>query len=414
MTLFYYALKSLKKELTVKILTVLQLSAVIVITVIMVSSVMMRYRYYAPFSDVLQSNGILCNFTPPANYDPEKQQDPFKYIADEELKNFLPDAENVISCNNGPSWLVYDNDETIETDSAVIMYDDEFIERFKPEIESGRWLNKSTDANFIEGVISENNLGIKVGDTVRVAFFSGDKKDNYQLVRIVGKLPENAKIAGYWRGNSAKKNLDMSSLYGTASFAVEQQVVILMSSKYISDNTTIMQGIFGPALITFPEDYPKEKIEQARQQLVDYNCRSSYMLSEINENSMTYIFEYINNLLPIIVVLLIMVIVSSISSSALSTRRDIKNYAVFYITGLEWKKCSIISLIQALVVLLCSVVVSVVTLVVLNSAGAGIKLLIDGATVLSVSAIGVFYIITSMLMPIVMLSGTTPKQIFTR
>lgn len=414
MTLVIYALKNLKKEIVVNLLNVVQLSAVIVIAVIMVSSVMMRYRYYAPFGDILRSNGILCSFTPPANYDSEKQQDPFKYIADDELKNFLPDAEDVISCNNGPSWLVDENDETIETDSAVILYDDDFIERFKPEIESGRWLNKSSDADFIEGVVSENNLGIKVGDTVRVAFFSADKKDNYQYVRIVGKLPENAKIAGYWRGNSAKKSLDMSYLYGTASFEVEQQVVILMSSKYIADNTTVMQGIFGPALITFPEDYPQDKIERARQQLADYNCRSSYLLSEINANSMEYIFEYIDNLLPIIIVLLIMIIVSSISGSALSTRRGIRNYAVLYITGLEWRKCAIINLIQAAVVLMCSIAVSGTILGVMSVAGVGVKLLINSLTAISIIAVAVFYIAVSMIMPMIMLSGTTPKQILTK
>ena len=414
MTLFIYALKSLKKEITVNVLTVLQLAAVIVITVIMVSSVLMRYLYYAPFGDILESNGILCNFSPPANYDAEKRQDPLKYIADDEMKSFIPDIENIISCNYGPGWLVDEDGEPAETDCAILMYDNDLIERCKPEIESGRWLNTSSDANCIEGVISENDLGIKVGDTIRIACFSLEEKDAYQDIHIVGKLSENTKIAGYWRDNSTKNDVNISSLYGTASFAVEQQAVLLLSSEYLSENTTVLQGIFGPALITFPDDYPQEKIEQVRQQLADYNCHSSYMLSEINENSMTYIYEYINNLLPIIIVLLIMVIVSSISSSALSTRRGIKSYAVFYITGLEWKKCALINLIQAVLVLLCSAVISIISLIVLSNAGTGLKLLINSGNVLSAAAIGVFYIITSMAMPIIMLSRTTPKQIFTR
>lgn len=414
MTLLIYALKSLKKEIVVNMLNVIQLAAVIVTTTIMISSVLMRYQYYIPFSDVLQSNGILCNFSPPANYDPEKNQDPFKYIADEEIKHFLPDAETVISCNYGPCWFVDQLGEPLETNSAIIMYDDDIIERFEPEIKNGRWLNKSKDANCIEGVISENDLGIEVGDTIRIACFSLEESDSFQDVLIIGKLPENAKIVGYWRGDSSKKDVNISSLYGTASFATEQQAVLLLSSKYLSENTTVLQGIFGPALITFPQDYPQEKVEQARQLLVDYNCRNSYMLSEIKSNSLSYIFEHINNLLPIIIVLLIMVIVSSISSSALSTRRGIKSYAIFYIVGLEWKKCILINLIQSVIILLCSVTISAISLLILSGAGIGLKLFINSGTILGAALISIFYIIISMIMPIVMLSGTTPKQIFTR
>ncbi|MGN1422277.1 MAG: hypothetical protein ACI4XA_02790 [Oscillospiraceae bacterium] len=414
MTLFIYALKSLKKEIAVNALTVLQLAAVIVITAVMVSSVMLRYRYYEPFSDILRSNGILCTFSPPANYDTETHMSTDKSIADEEMRNFIPDIEDIISCNYGPTWLVDENNVSTGADCTVLMYDNDVIERYKPEIESGRWLNTSSDADCIEGVISENDLGINVGDTIRIGCFALEMEDMYHEVHIVGKLSENTKIVGYWRGEPQRSDINMTSLYGTASFAVEQRAVLLLSSNYLSENTTVSQGIFGPALITFPDDYPQEKIEQARQQLVQYNCSSSYMLSEVNENSMTYIFEHIKNLLPIIIVLLIMVIVSSISSSALSTRRGIKSYAVFYITGLEWKKCAVINLIQAVLILLCSAVISVIALIVLSNSGAGIKLLINGGTVLSAAAIGVFYIITSMAMPIIMLSRTTPKQIFTR
>ena len=260
MTLLIYALKSWKRETAVNVLNVVQLAAVIVITVIMVSSVMIRYQYYAPFSDVLQSDGILCNFSPPANYDTENRQDPFKYIAGDELKSYLPDAEKVISCNYGPSWFVDENGEPLETNSAIIMYDDEMLGRYEPGLSNGRWLNKSSDAGCIEGVISENDLGIEVGDTIRIGCFSLEEEDSVQDILIVGKLRENAKIVGYWRGDLSKKDVNISSLYGTASFAAEQQTVLLLSSEYLSGNTTVLQGIFGPAMITFPKDYSQEKL----------------------------------------------------------------------------------------------------------------------------------------------------------
>lgn len=41
-------------------------------------------------------------------------------------------------------------------------------------------------------------------------------------------------------------------------------------------------------------------------------------------------FSQFNNLLPILISILIMTLVSAVSVSALSTKRQLKNYAVYY------------------------------------------------------------------------------------
>lgn len=416
MTLFLHAVKNLKKDAAVNILTVLQLTAVIVITIIMVSSVLLRYRYYKPFRDILQSNGILCNFTMPANYDTEHMQDPFKYIADDEMKEFFPDIENVISCNHGPNWLVDGNDEPINANCMSLYYDDEIIERYIPEIKEGRWLNTSKNAQCIEAVISETDLGINVGDRVRIGFMASDIKDNFLDILIVGKLSENTKAVGYSGGDKKYGDIDVNSIYGTVSFAVERQTLFLLSSDYLSENTAVLQGIYSTAMITFSEDYPSDKIEQIRQKLVEYNCRSSYPLSEVNENSRSYILAQIKDLLPIIIVIMIMVIVNSISSSALSARRELKNFAIFYMTGLQWKHCALINLIQTAVTAAISVVLSVICVLALKCTdfGGGMNILIQWETAVGVAAIILLFTFTSLIMPFILLSRTTPKQILAR
>lgn len=416
MTLLKYAIKNIKKEPVVNALTVLQLTAVIVIVIIMVSSVLIRYRYYLPFQDIFKANGIFCDFSQPANYDEENLQNPYKYLADDEIKNHITDIENIISCNSGPCWFVDENGDPLHLEFTSIFYDDEIIERYEPEIAKGRWLNASDEANCIECVISENEFGLKVGDRVKLAFFSLEEKDMFQEVIIVGMLSESTKIVGYQQSGKETRNADITALYGGGGFNSEDRMTVLLSSNFISQNTTVLQGIFGPALITFPKDYSNEKIEQVRQQLSDYNCNTSYMLSEMNRNSISYIYEQIKNLLPITIVLIIMTVVSGVSSSALSARQEMKGFAVLYITGLQWKQCAIISLMQSLIMTLCALTLTNGCIFIMKffEHDMGIKLIFQWQTFLCVAVIIVFFVFMSLIMPLLMLSKSTPKQILTR
>lgn len=415
MTLWKYSLKNLRKGLTVHILSALQLTAVIVITVVMVSSVLIRYRYYSPFADILQSNGLLCYFTLPANYDPNHFQAPDKYIADEEIKRLISDIKDVVSVNYGPSWFIDDEGKTLDISCKTFYYDDDIIIRFQPEMTEGCWLNTGERADCIEGVITESVSGINVGDKIRMQFFAQNQEDTVQEILIVGKIKDNQKIVGYNQGTYSEKT-DITHFYGTVSSDVYQEAVLLLSSAYLSENTSILQGIYGPALITFSENCPQEKIDSARQMLTDFNCQLSNILSTVNENSLTYIFEQLRNLLPIIIALLIMIGCSSISSSALTARRELKIFAVFYITGLQWKHCSILSLIQALIISLFSFAVSLIIMSVLvfTDLGSNLYIVFCWETCVCILATLDFYILMSVLMPLFMMSRTTPKQILTR
>lgn len=412
MTLFIQAVRNIKKDIIVHILTALQLAAVIVIAATTVSSVLAGYKYYAPFSDILRSNGIFCFFSPRANTSPNF--DPAQCISDNEMKNFFPEIGNVISCNLGYSGLTDNEGHYIDASTLQILYDDEVIKRYRPEIKEGRWLNTSENAECVEAVVTENDLGIEVGDKIKIGFDAFEMKDVFQDVLVVGKIADNTRIVGY--NNSLEGDASFNSLYGTVNFAIEETTIFFMSSNYLSDNTTILQGIYGPALITFSEDCSDERIEEIRHELSGYNCLASYLLSDVNKNSLSRIYSRLGDLLPIIIVLLIMIMVSGISSSALAARREMKSFAIFYITGLQWKHCGLISLIGSSILALFSAVLSAAAILIIKSTaiGADITIMFRWQTVLAAAAIIAFFILISMIMPMIMLSRTTPKQILTR
>ena len=135
-----------------------------------------------------------------------------------------------------------------------------------------------------------------------------------------------------------------------------------------------------------------------------------------NKNSIEYMSSEIYNLLPIIIVILIMIFVSSISSTALSSYQQLREYAVYYIVGLRWSQCVYINLIKSCLLSAVSAALSAVILVVLPLTGlADSVTVIPGAFVFA-SALFVIiaYIAVSMIMPAAIFHKNTPKQILTR
>ena len=136
--------------------------------------------------------------------------------------------------------------------------------------------------------------------------------------------------------------------YTTYSFDVEEIPVVLMASEYLAqldDGPEVIQGVYGSYLVTYPENYTAQQITQEQQKLSQFGSVFSISFDEMRPNNMQSLFEPAYYLLPIILVLTILTAVGCISSSALTTRRRLRNYAIYYVNGLQWKQCIFINLI---------------------------------------------------------------------
>ena len=63
MILFKSACKNIRHNFFVHVVIVLQMIATIVITMIMVSSILIRYQYYTPFKEFFQSKGFYSKYS---------------------------------------------------------------------------------------------------------------------------------------------------------------------------------------------------------------------------------------------------------------------------------------------------------------------------------------------------------------
>lgn len=403
-----------KKSIISNILTVIQLAVALAISVVMVSSVLIRYQYYAPFKDYFNSTGIFTTYFDYANSDPTTGK-LYNMMDKEDILKSLDGSVDMISCYGAMLDDIQDPDHHFR----VMIYDNAIIERYQPELSDGRWLRVTNDKKRVEAVVSQNSYNWKVGDIITIVSNNHPEFVEFE-VEIVGVLNEGTRIVGNFGLPSEKT--DYNSFYTPFSYAIEQIPLLIFSHDALANLSNsetsqlacaVPQAVRYGSLIRFKDTTDTNSINSAMEQLNHYGITISENMAVVKENSMQYLMQQIKKLLPTIIIALLLVVVSTISSSALSTKKNMRNYVIFTINGLPWRRCILINLLQSLMVLIASWLFSFICLYVINRMFDSVTIIWSFWLPLFYLLIGFVYILISLVMPILMIWKSTPKQLLT-
>ena len=421
MIYFKTAWNDFKKNIVMNLFIILQVAVSLVITAVMISTISIRSQYYTPFKELFTSNGIFLKFTSSPNYD-TTQMLLYDYLDNEDILHECSNADNVYSCYNIFGQInSLNNGECHQFQS----YDDEFIEKYQPEFLQGRWLTTESTSNQIELVVSENDYGITVGDVLSLTGYNFPEEVNF-TGKVVGVFKDNAKIVGGNLYDYGSTDMNFNNLYYPFNHEIEGQMFILASDTAIQNITSdielqfdtdyVVQPITSSVIITYPDNISKEQIEADKEKLLQYGIANAITLDELNDNSKTYLMKEAEMFFPIIIILFILASVSSISGSALITRKNLKNYALYYVSGLQWKHCSIVNLLHSVISLIISVITGLIALFVIpyTSLANNVKIIWSWHIAAAFLVLILLQLIISMIMPIIIIGRSTPKQILTK
>lgn len=405
--LFKTALRNLRKNPVMNAMCFLQLVAVFTMTAVMVSSMSIRYRTYNPVKDILESSGLYCEFNGFLGGVTKPGEDPTDIaknaiITAEELSGYMKEDE--MYCIKTAIM----GQMNIDKIPAPLFYDSELIKRYAPPLKEGRWLNP--DADELEIVIPDDTYGVSVGDSLELPVnqYKGTIREN---AKVVGILEDGAEILGRNRPHDTRGDTHRN-FFEPYYIEVEEgnMPVFLASSDVFYKLHPEAQLFF--VRVFFIYDNP-EDVRPAQKTASQLNALFTETLSEINENSKAYLREQLLQILPIAVVLMILVIVNSMSVSAIITKKRLKDYAMFYILGLQWKQCAVVNLLQSLTVGAAALVTSIILQLAVGITPLSKTIIIIWNSGLALAFLGIFalYLIFSMIMPLVMLRSTTPKAL---
>lgn len=410
--LFKTALKNIKKDPLMNIIGFVQLIAIFMVATVMMSTISIRYRTYDPVKDIISGKGFYASFYGDLGAtDYKGNMANGIFLTDDELTKRM-DSELVIYVTTfyATTFWTYPNVEN--NGHNILLYDNEMMSRYTPVLKSGRWV--SSDSDIFEIVITdENDFGWDLGDTISVDM-DDDFDDSYLPVeaKVVGIVESNSEIFGYV-GDGGNTYRIMYDTHNAEHWNTLGSPTILASAEnferiYPNYDTKINSALFIYGNDA-SNDFVEEQIKLARQ----FGACDEINFETMNEKSLDYLRDELLKLIPVIVVLLILVVVSSISVSAIATRKRLKDYAKYYVLGLQWKQCAAVNLFQALITGAAALVISIAALFVisLTPLSETITIIVNSWLVFALLGIFALYLVFSMIMPLLMLRSTTPKAL---
>ena len=218
--------------------------------------------------------------------------------------------------------------------------DRDIIESYEPELSEGRWFaDKGICAVVTEG------CGYSVGDSIALEYFTADNTERQLTAAVTAVIKKDARLPGLSCDNEGAQKDTFELFYGSASNDDSSKGLLLIDESTLPDD--LPRAYIGALLISYPDADESELTGR----LSAAGSLYSVSMSEVDKNSRRYLAERIYELLPLIVILCIMAFVGSISTAALSTRRQLGDYAVFTLCGLQKRSCTLIGLIQSIITL---------------------------------------------------------------
>ena len=392
--LFKLGLRNIKQNLFMNVLIVLQMTVVFTIAIFMVSTIVSRFQLYMPLKDKLNSKGYFYYVENAIN--PETGN---TLRTTDELYQLLEDTKDISATYN--PWLSYEDKEI-----TSISYDDGIINMYTPELTDGNWFDLEKDqSKTVQVVVSKNPYGFKVGDRITVNCFDGEIQ-----AEIIGIIKDNAKIIGFSISKNGK--YDCRNAYMNYCYDIEQKPLFIFSQKGLKDKMVTTQ-LNGPVFVTYNDSVANEVIESNNGIMKTMTTLSITKFSEMKSNSLDYIFNQIYTLFPILICVLILTLVGAVSVNALSAKKQLKNYAIYYICGLKWTQCSMINLISAFICVTISFIISIATIFVIKFIGIlqNTVVSIGILQIICCSILITIYIILSVILPINIIGKNTPNQV---
>lgn len=404
------AFKNLKKNPVMNIVCLLQLASIFLITAVMVSSLLVRYRKYLPVKDILELNGVFCEYPfisgaeLPGTATGDRRGSVQTF---EELRDFTG-ARDVfgIKCffasHSSPSGELLLDD----LPAMSILYNDAFIDRYIPKLARGRWIDPDSDE--LEAVIPEGLYGADVGDVIDMLF-----DDEQVKVKVVGVMRDGEAFLDLNQPRALifDDPKTYRSLYDAYYTDIDDgNPPMLLSESAFRRFCPKTRTMIIAAVFDFGgTDIPLQEALKLAAQTGGYTTA----LESMNAASKEYIHTELMKLLPIVIVLMILTVVSAVSVSAIAARRRLRDYAKYYVLGLRWRQCALVNLFQTLITGAAALVIAAAGLAVIGATPLSETFMViaNGWTFLAIFAVFALYLAFSMIMPLIMLNTATPKEL---
>lgn len=345
--LWKIAYKNISSRKVVYCIIFLLLSVITITVLVLVSAAGVKLKKYAAVAKYFSQNGIMIK----SEHLQSAYGDQMYLIRDEkEMMDQFPIVKEMLTVTQ--LWEVWITNRRMQ--ATVWCYNKNVTELLDPAMAEGRWFDKSDyESDTLKAVAVYNEGVLSAGDVVTLKDGLGGAT---QEVEIIGVM-ENDESLFY----STTDYRDYRDCFYTYDYESEEgrMILILTDAQILGGEKDGLFGVLnfrlspyfgfqrqmsGETVVIFRDGVTEEEIEAFEVELKQ-NSRITgiYPLSMLNKNSKQYIYEDLKKYMPIVSCFFIFVLIAVSSAHIVSTKKNLENYAIYYMCGLSWKQCCAIS-----------------------------------------------------------------------
>lgn len=389
-------LRAFANNIITNIFIIIQLTAVLLIATTAISSANSRYELYRPFEPLFSKKGEV-TFAIPDRYVTESD-----YLSEINKLNKLENAVFSYKVNLGVAHTK--SGMTINLSNIytrTYAYDKEIIDMYEPKLDSGKWFDGNS-GEYISCVVSEG----EVGDVMELSFQTPDGSYKTVMGKVCGVISDRSRIMMY--SDFDVLTTDCNAIFSTYYKALDN-IIIFNAEELRKINVNLIPAGYG--YVEYSEDITDEDFEKNGLTLSGIGGHITF--ERLNENSIDNINAQMTMLIPVLVCVLILVIMCIFSSTSIESKKQLRNYAIYYINGARWNRVFMIGLVEMAVNAALSVLISstLYFLLALLNISENFVLGIDVVSVLACAAIILLTLICSVIMPVLIIRKSSPKKL---
>ena len=312
MKYFRFALISLCDNIKINLLMILEMIVVFVGVNLIIGSYNNRNMLYKPYSDILSNTGWYIV----SDYD-ENTGEPLS----SQMKGKL-DFIKMYSYSS----LITLNGRNVPVNITICP--DEILNNMKLPVNSGKWQIDSP--KDIVCIAAPNNFGISSGDELKLPLANS--------VKISGILTDPCYIPCFLQWSTSQGIENFYRKYSLKYYSPEEECLELFMSFSEFSETGIETDNTNKSFIAYDVN-PTAENTTYNEELLKNNYQCGIRLSKIKERTENSINDILKKFIPIAVCTFVVIMIGFMSSTAINTLQQMKNYGTMFLCGMNWNDC---------------------------------------------------------------------------
>lgn len=256
---------------------------------------------------------------------------------------------------------------------TCLVYNDYSMEKLTPRLLEGELIgsNQSQDG-VMQVLISENSMGVGVGDVIEVEFFNYYGEKVKMPAKVTGIVASGQKLL-FGNGVMISKSMDTNDIFGTYSYEQLEYALLITTEDEFAKVPEKVVEMNNRCIVKFKDNITKEERDANFQMVISYEHEHGNIGTEVFpemtkmvERQQKEIKAIMIKYVPLTVAVCVLIGGCIICMVSIKNANSMKYYACLYICGMPYQTASIMSAVEMTISCILGMIIAVTVIILQN------------------------------------------------